>query len=97
MVAPKNTAFAEESAEVEVLYANLEKLNGLTKKIQGSMGRLNVNGRIVQEAMGPIHSNTQSLHAMNNNIDKINDAIDRMRQPLDVKGHEEAIIRAGYV
>lgn len=97
MVAPRNTAYAEESAEVEVLYANLEKLNRLTKKIQGSMVRLETSGKVVKEAIGPIYSNTQSLQITNTNIDKVNDAIDRLRQPLDAKSREEGVIRAGYV
>lgn len=96
MAPPRNTVYAEESAEVEVLYANLEKLNILTKKIQGSMARLETGGRVVKDAIGPIYSNTQSLQVTNSNIDKVNEAIDRLRQPLDVKGKEEAIIRAGY-
>ncbi|KAJ6090492.1 hypothetical protein N7486_009307 [Penicillium sp. IBT 16267x] len=95
MVAPRNTAYAEESAEVEVLYANLEKLNRLTKKIQGSMVRLETSGKVVKEAIGPIYSNTQSLQITNTNIDKVNDAIERLRQPLDAKNREEDIIRAG--
>jgi hypothetical protein len=95
MVAPRNTAFAEESAEVEVLYANLTKLNQLTRKIQGSLVRLETSGQVVKEAIGPIYSNTQSLQITNTNIDKVNDAIDRLRQPLDAKGREEGIIRAG--
>ncbi|KXG50533.1 Exo70 exocyst complex subunit [Penicillium griseofulvum] len=95
MVAPRNTAYAEESAEVEVLYANLEKLNRLTKKIQGSMVRLETGGKVVKEAIGPIYSNTQSLQITNSNIDKVNDAIDRLRQPLDAKNREDGIIRAG--
>ncbi|OJJ58910.1 hypothetical protein ASPSYDRAFT_58112 [Aspergillus sydowii CBS 593.65] len=95
MVAPRNTAFAEESAEVEVLYANLEKLNLLTKKIQGSLVRLETGGNVVKHAIGPIYSNTQSLQITNSNIDKINEAIDRLRQPLDAKNREEGIIRAG--
>ncbi|KAH8424696.1 EXO70 family protein [Aspergillus melleus] len=95
MVAPRNTAYAEESAEVEVLYANLEKLKLLTKKIQGSMVRLETGGNVVKHAIGPIYSNTQSLQITNNNIDKVNEAIDRLRQPLDAKNREEDIIRSG--
>ncbi|OGM45464.1 exocyst complex protein EXO70 [Aspergillus bombycis] len=95
MVAPRNTAYAEESAEVEVLYANLEKLKVLTKKIQGSLVRLETGGNVVKHAIGPIYSNTQSLQITNNNIDKVNDAIDRLRQPLDAKSREEGIIRSG--
>ena len=97
MVGAKNTAYAEESAEVEVLYANLEKLNRLTKRIQGSLVRLESSGKVVKEAIGPIYSNTQSLQITNSNIDKVNDAIERLRQPLDAKSREEDVIRAGYV
>ncbi|KAF7587234.1 exocyst complex component exo70 [Aspergillus hancockii] len=95
MVAPRNTAYAEESAEVEVLYANLEKLKHLTKKIQGSLVRLETGGNVVKHAIGPIYSNTQSLQITNSNIDKVNDAIERLRQPLDAKSREEDIIRSG--
>lgn len=82
---------------MEVLYANLERLKLLTKKIQGSLVRLETGGNVVKHAIGPIYSNTQSLQITNTNIDKINDAIDRLRQPLDTKSREEGIIRAGYV
>ncbi|EEH35775.1 exocyst complex protein exo70 [Paracoccidioides lutzii Pb01] len=95
MAGMRNLVHAEESAEVEVLYANLEKLNTLTKKIQGSLARLETSGKVVKDAIGPIYSNTQLLQVTNTNIDKVNEAIDRLRQPLDVKGKEESIIRAG--
>lgn len=97
MVGTRNTAYAEESAEVKVLYANLEKLKLLTKKIQGSMVRLETGGNVVKNAIGPIYSNTQSLQITNTNIDRVNEAIERLRQPLDAKRGEEGIIRAGYV
>ncbi|PKY01399.1 hypothetical protein P168DRAFT_292502 [Aspergillus campestris IBT 28561] len=95
MVGTRNTAYAEESAEVKVLYANLEKLKLLTKKIQGSMVRLETGGNVVKHAIGPIYSNTQSLQITNTNIDRVNEAIERLRQPLDAKRGEEGIIRAG--
>ena len=95
MVGPKNAVHAEESAEVEVLNANLAKLKSLTKKIQGSMTRLDASGQVVQEAIGPIYSNTQQLQTTTRNIDRVNEAIERLRQPLDAKGQEEGIIRAG--
>ncbi|OJK00890.1 hypothetical protein ASPACDRAFT_77766 [Aspergillus aculeatus ATCC 16872] len=94
MVAPRNAAYAEESAEVEVLYANLEKLKLLTKKIQGSLVRLETGGNVVKHAIGPIYSNTQSLQITNSNIEKVNEAIERLRQPLNAKGQEEGIIRS---
>lgn len=67
MVARK-AAFAEESAEVEVLYANLEKLKALTKKIQGSMNRLETSGKSVEEAISPIFSNTRRLQTTNTSM-----------------------------
>lgn len=87
-------AFAEESAEVEVLYANLEKMKSLTKKIQGSMGRLDTSGRTVQEAIGPIYGNTQRLQTTNANVDRILAAIEKIKEPLDMRNREERIIRS---
>ena len=95
MVGPRNAVYAEESAEVEVLYANLGKLKTLTKKIQGSVARLDASGQIVKDAIGPIYNNTQQLQITNRNIDRVNEAIERLRQPLDAKGREEGVIRAG--
>ncbi|KAI5283257.1 exocyst complex component exo70, partial [Ascosphaera aggregata] len=95
MVAPRNTIYAEESAEVEVLYANLDKLKLLTKKIQGSVQRLDHSGQVIQHAIGPIYSNTQSLQTTTDNIDRMQEAILRLREPLNVQGEEESAIRAG--
>lgn len=88
-------AHREEEAEVEVLNANLTKLNLLTKKIQGSILRLDTSGQVVKEAIGPIYSNTQQLQITNTNILRVSEAIERLRQPLDAKGREEGVIRAG--
>lgn len=88
-------AHREEEAEVEVLNANLTKLKLLTKKIQGSLVRLDTSGQVVKEAIGPIYSNTQQLQITNKNIDRVSEAIERLRQPLDAKGREEGVIRAG--
>jgi exocyst complex protein 7 len=52
------------SAEVEALRKPGEA-ESLTKKIQGSMTRLEANGRVVKEAIGPIYSNTQTLQITN--------------------------------
>lgn len=93
MAPARHAAYAEESAEVEVLYANLEKMKSLSKKIQGSMGRLDVSGRVVQDAIGPIYGNTQRLQTTNSNIDRITDAIDKARQPLDMRNREEQVLR----
>lgn len=88
-------AHREEEAEVELLNANLSKLKLLTKKIQGSIGRLETSGQVVKEAIGPIYSNTQQLQITSKNIGRINEVIERIRQPLDAKGREEGLIRAG--
>ncbi|OQU98228.1 hypothetical protein CLAIMM_04045 [Cladophialophora immunda] len=95
MVAPRNAAFAEESAEVEVLLASLGKTKDITKRIAASLARLDVSGKIVKDAIGPIYSNTQQLQITSRNIDKVNEAIEKLKQPLDSRGREEGIIRAG--
>ncbi|KAK5240781.1 exocyst complex component exo70, partial [Cryomyces antarcticus] len=64
-MAARKGPYAEESAEVEVLFANLEKLKGLTKKIQSSMMRLETSGKTVSDAIGPIHGQTQRLQTTN--------------------------------
>ena len=94
MVAPRRAAFAEESAEVEVLYANLEKMKSLSKKIQGSMTRLEASGRTVQDSIGPVYGNTQRLQTTNANVDRILEAIERVREPLDMRNREERILRS---
>ena len=95
MTGPKNAAFAEESAEVEVLLASLAKTKDLTKRITSSLNRLDASGKIVRDAIGPIYQNTQQLQTTSRNIDKVNEAIEKLRQPLDARGREEDIIRAG--
>lgn len=94
MPARRGAAFAEEAAEVEVLQANLEKLKSLSKKIQGSMSRLEVSGRTVQDAIGPVYGNTQRLQTMNTNVDRVLEAIERAREPLDMTKREERILRS---
>ncbi|KAF1992381.1 hypothetical protein K402DRAFT_344623 [Aulographum hederae CBS 113979] len=96
MIAPRTrkAAFAEEKAEVEVLGANLEKLKGLTKKIQGSMNRLESSGKSVQEHVAPIYGNTQKLQIANSNVDRILEAIGKIREPLDKGNREEQILRS---
>ncbi|RMZ80053.1 hypothetical protein DV738_g3091, partial [Chaetothyriales sp. CBS 135597] len=91
----KNAAFAEESAEVEVLLASVAKTTELAKRIASSLSQLDASGKIVRDAIGPIYSNTQQLQTTSRNIDKINEAIEKLRQPLDARGQEEGIIRAG--
>jgi len=59
-------AYAEESAEVEVLLANTEKLKLLAKKIQGSIERLDNSGKQIQSAIKPIRGNTSKLQVTTN-------------------------------
>jgi exocyst complex protein 7 len=93
MVGQRHAAYAEEAAEVEVLYASLDKMKSVSKKIQGSMTRLDETGRTVQDAIGPIYGNTQRLQAQNMNIDRILAAIEKVKQPLDMRNKEERILR----
>jgi exocyst complex component 7 len=116
MGTPRKAVLAEESAEVEVLFANMEKLKNLTKKIQGSLNRLEAGGKSVEDAIGPVYGNTQKLQTTNtskllsfmsyvervlieylawwSDIDRIIDAIERIRDPLDQRDREERIIRS---
>jgi hypothetical protein len=80
MVGPRKAALAEESAEVEVLFANMDKMKSLTKKIQASVNRLDASGKAVQEAISPIYGNTQKLQIANTNIDRV----------LEARGRAEA-------
>jgi exocyst complex protein 7 len=95
MVGPRKGALAEESAEVEVLFANMDKMKTLTKKIQASVNRLDASGKAVQEAISPIYGNTQKLQIANSNIDKVIEAIEKLRAPRDQTDREERTIRAG--
>lgn len=95
MAPQKNAAFAEESAEVQVLLASLTKTKDLTKRIGASLTRLDASGKIVKDAIGPIYNNTQQLQVTSRNIDRVNEQIEKLRKPLDAKGREENIIRAG--
>jgi exocyst complex protein 7 len=95
MVGPRKAALAEDSAEVEVLFANMDKMKTLTKKIQASVNRLDASGKAVQEAISPIYGNTQKLQIANTNIDRVIDAIERLRAPREQTDREERVIRAG--
>ena len=59
MANARNAAFAEEKAEVEVLYAQAQKHSDIGKKAAGLQARLKGGGRSVQESIGPIHDNTR--------------------------------------
>lgn len=65
MIQSRNAAFAEESAEVEVLFAEAAKFDIISKRIKASLARLESGGQIVKDSIGPVHSNTQSLQTMN--------------------------------
>lgn len=65
MIRSKNADFAEESAEVEVLFAEAAKFDSISKRIKASLGRLESGGQIVKDSIGPVYSNTQSLQTMN--------------------------------
>lgn len=95
MVQARSAAFAEESAEVEVLFAEAAKFDNISKRIKASLGRLESGAQVVKDAMGPVYSNTQDLQTMNGNIDKILAAIDKMLVQTEDKGREEKIIRLG--
>ncbi|KAK2612870.1 exocyst complex component exo70 [Conoideocrella luteorostrata] len=85
----------EARAEVDVLNSRLDKTTQLTKKIQASLGRLDVSGQSVRDVAGPLSGETRRLQLLGNNVDSVLAAIDRLRQPADSKDNEEQIIRAG--
>lgn len=95
MAPVKNATFAEESAEVQVLLASLTKTKDLTKRIKVSLGRLDSSGKTIKDAIAPIYNNTTQLQTTSRNIDRVNEQIEKLRSPLDAKGREESIIRAG--
>lgn len=68
MVQIRNAAFAEESAEVEVLFAEAAKFDNISKRIKASLARLENGAQIVKDAMGPVNSNTQDLQTMNGSM-----------------------------
>ncbi|KAK1062589.1 exocyst complex component exo70 [Friedmanniomyces endolithicus] len=90
----RRAAHAEESAEVEVLFANVKKMKAVTRKMEASMARLEQSGRTVQEAIGPVYGNTQRLQTQNANITRIQEAINRFREPLDMRDREERVLRS---
>lgn len=68
MVQARNAAFAEESAEVEVLFAEAAKFGNISKRIKASLARLDSGAQIIKDAMGPVNSNTQDLQIMNGSM-----------------------------
>lgn len=85
----------EESAEVEVLLANMEKLKNLTKKIGSSLNTLDTSGKGVQSSIRPIYGNTGRLQSANTNIEGIRKAISKIRAELVERRVEEPVIRGG--
>ena len=99
--------------ELEKKRRELDALNksieSLTKKIQGSLSRLETSGKTVEEAIAPIYSNTQRLQVTNRSmwqavggihdadtaadIDNVIEVIDRYRKPLDQRDREDQVIR----
>ena len=64
MVSHVISEYAEESAEVEVLFALAKKHEEIGKKLKASVARLEESGGILQEAIGPVYSNTQPLQTV---------------------------------
>lgn len=58
MASDQRAAYAEESTKVEVLNTNLANMKSLSKRINGSMSRLEASGWTVQDAIGPVYGNT---------------------------------------
>lgn len=48
----------------QVLNSRLEKTRLLNTKLAASLARLEVSGKSVQEAIGPIYGNTQKLQVL---------------------------------
>ena len=66
MVSLRNAAFAEERAEVEVLFAEAKKFEEISKKMKASLARLQTSGGILGDALALEYSNTAPLHVINN-------------------------------
>ena len=64
----RTAAFAEESAEVEVLFAEAAKFENISKRIKTSLGRLEGGGQVVKDSIGPVHDNTINLQTMNDSM-----------------------------
>lgn len=65
MTKSRNAAFSEESAEVEVLFAEAAKFDNISKRIKVSLERLEGGAQIVKDSVGPVYNNTQGLQNMN--------------------------------
>lgn len=56
----------EARAEVDVLNSRLDKTTQLTKKIQASLGRLELSGQSVHDVAGPLSGETRRLQLLGN-------------------------------
>lgn len=63
-MAVRSSEFAEDSAEVEVLFAQTKKHEEIGRKILASLGRIKESGSSLQDAVGPVYSDTQRLQVM---------------------------------
>ncbi|KAI9894043.1 MAG: exocyst complex component exo70 [Vezdaea aestivalis] len=95
MISQRHASDAEDRAEVEVLYARLDKTKALTKKIQGSMNRLETSGQTVKDAIGPIYGNTQKLQVFGTNLERVLEAINKIQEPVGNTSREKSVIQAG--
>lgn len=68
MIESRNAVFAEESAEVEVMFAEAAKFDNISKRIKASLARLEGGAQTVEDSIGPVYSNTQNLQTMNDSM-----------------------------
>lgn len=61
MVGTRHAAFAEESAEVELLRAQAEKHKDFNKRLLANISRVSAIGNNLQIELGPVYNDTQSL------------------------------------
>jgi hypothetical protein len=67
MAVGRNSEHAEESAEVEVLLAQAKKHEELSKKIKASLGRVEDNGKRLEQLVSPVQhtlNGVRDLQAM---------------------------------
>ena len=70
MVGTRNFAFAEESAEVELLHAQAEKQRDFNKRLLGTLGRVSELGNSLKLELGPVYNDTQSLQTVTDSMRK---------------------------
>lgn len=64
MTKARDAAYAEEKAEVEVLFAEAARYTELAKKLKALQTGLEGGGRTVRDAIGPVHNNTRDIQVM---------------------------------